>query len=478
MRPLEIATAVLAGLGALSLVVPNRQKLAMSILLLAALVLLIHLLWEGPRLQAVPIYISLAALFLLALLPFGGLRITATILAVTAAAFGLLLCYLYPVVAFPAPGGPLAIGTHVFYFADRSRTEEYSGPPGQPRRIAAQVWYPAANGSGVRATYRDAKALIWRSWHLRYVRTHAFVDAPFDQTAKNWPVVFFSPSSGGFRSQDTFLTENLVANGYIVVGFDHPDTSSRIAFPDGYLAHSLPDTWVNIESRAALARSTPKTTNILETNVRDMQYVYDAFERADPESELGRIAAHMDFSESAAVGHSFGGGAAAELCRIDSRFKTGVNMDGWMFGGVNQEGTRKPFLFLVEGMRLSPLEPGPFPDNEDGVGRMGDRDFLEAAEGSVKHWGGCVIRLLGANHASFSDMALYQRPLPWRQTDEPSPEMLHVVVRDVVRSFLDDQLKGGRSELAASISKYSRSLEVQCSMPHDSSKVPTNMKGL
>ena len=294
------------------------------------------------------------------------------------------------------------------------------------------------------------------------MKTHSYVDAPFSNAAPKRPIVFFSPSSGGFRSQNTFLTEYLVSNGYVVVGFDHPDTSSRIVFPDGYIAHSLPDTWVNISSRATLARSEAKTENIMETNVRDMQFVTDAFQNVKPGTPLGRFSEKMDFDHAAAIGHSFGGAAAAELCRIDSRFKTGLNMDGWMFGPINERGVGKPFLFMVEGYPLAAPDAGPFEDNENGIGRMGDRQFYDAIQTSLTRSGGCAIRLIGGNHGSFSDLVLFQREWPWRRSEDLDPAIAHQVVTEIVKAFLDQYLKGESSEMKVVTSRYARFIEARC----------------
>ncbi|MFL6449393.1 MAG: thioesterase domain-containing protein [Bryobacteraceae bacterium] len=103
--------------------------------------------------------------------------------------------------------------------------------------------------------------------HQQYVRTHAAIGAAPQPSAGRWPVVFFSPSAGGYRSQNTFVVESLVSHGYAVVTFDHPDTSSRVVFGDGSVMHSLPDVWLNLSSERNWKASVPKTESILTMNV-------------------------------------------------------------------------------------------------------------------------------------------------------------------------------------------------------------------
>ena len=126
MRPLEIALASLIVLDVLALVLTTFQRFCLPLLILSAAALLLHLLLEGFRLQAAPIYLAFVVLLIVSWWPSGSLRATAALLAAAGACFGLLICYVYPVIAFPKPAGPLAIGTHIFYFTDTSRTEQYA----------------------------------------------------------------------------------------------------------------------------------------------------------------------------------------------------------------------------------------------------------------------------------------------------------------------------------------------------------------
>ncbi len=464
MRLFEILLAICMTTASLLFGFARGRTVVGFALAVCAIVLILHLLIEGYRLQAVPIYGGFLLLCLCAAWNpqsfwgrgFGGL------ICIGSCWLGALACYVYPVIRFPGPGGPYAIGTRVFYLHDPSRIEKYGSTPDGKRRFAIQIWYPAADCGGPRATYRDRAALIWKSAHLRHVRTHACIDAPFAPGQTKWPVVFFSPSSGGFRSQNTFMAEYLVSRGYIFVAFDHPDTSSRVVFPDKSVMHSLPDVWLDLTSHANMRRSEVKTTDILETNVADMRFTLDQLERSGPSDSLYAVSRYIDFSRVAAVGHSFGGAAAAEACRLDPRFRTGVNMDGWMFGEVNTAGVGKPFLFLVEGQPLDHPDEGPFTDDEPGLGREGDAQFFKAAQNSVAHSGGCLIRLMNANHGSFSDMALYVRPYPWRHNDGLDAQLGHHIVNELVGAFLDDELGRSNDLFPKTIQQNDRFIEAEC----------------
>ncbi|MFL6449394.1 MAG: hypothetical protein ACJ746_17185 [Bryobacteraceae bacterium] len=102
-----------------------------------------------------------------------------------------------------------------------------------------------------------------------------------------------------------------------------------------------------------------------------MQYAYEGLLSAEESTGLGALTRFMDLSRAAVVGHSFGGAAAAELCRTDQRFRAGVNLDGWMFSGVKKEGISTPFLFVMEDDPLWFKNEGPFGKDEAGVVRAG-----------------------------------------------------------------------------------------------------------
>ncbi len=463
MRFFEILVSAMSAATVVLVAFSRNGRLAAFASLLCAGSVAAQLLLEGFRLQAVPLYLSVCAIsFLPWVVPgvsvAGRLAFAAAALALAVA--GTIACLRYPVIRFANPPGPYAIGTRTFYLQDPQRLEKYALSPQGLRRFAVQVWYPASPCTGAPAPYRDRSTLRWKSAHLRWVKTHACSDAPFTTTSRPWPVVFFSPSSGGYRSQNTYLAESLASQGYVFFGFDHPDTSSRIAFPDGSLAYSLPDTWLSLESRSALARSLPKTEALMQTNAADMRFFLDKLQSAVPSDPWYSITQHLDLSKIAAVGHSFGGAAAAEVCRTDGRFRTGVNMDGWMFGEVNRTGAGKPFLFLVAGGSLAQPDPGPFPDNEAGLGREGDKQFVEAAERSVDHWGGAVVRVRGTSHTSFADMALMIRPSFWQEPDVLNPAAAHLLISNLITGFLTDQLHEKVGAFPAALARYREQLEV------------------
>ncbi len=53
-----------------------------------------------------------------------------------------------------------------------------------------------------------------------------------------FPVVLFSPGSGGARTQNTAWAEELASHGYLVAALDHPYDSAAVVLTDGRTIHT------------------------------------------------------------------------------------------------------------------------------------------------------------------------------------------------------------------------------------------------
>jgi hypothetical protein len=82
-----------------------------------------------------------------------------------------------------------------------------------------------------------------------------------------------------------------------------------------------------------------------ELHATDLAFVLDQLEGLD--DETGPFQGRLDLSRIGILGHSLGGAAAAELCRVDRRCDAGVNMDGLIWGEAAETGVPVPFLLLM-----------------------------------------------------------------------------------------------------------------------------------
>jgi dienelactone hydrolase len=449
MRPLELSLILLLlAAAALEAAYLKRAppRWTGSFLILIPLVAACQIFLEGWRLHLLPAYLCIILLFAFR---YGRFGFPFRVLLAGSVALGALASgvasYLFPVFVLPEPRGPYRVGTFVSYLVDPSRHERHSQSPSAPRELMIQVWYPAKDGPGERALYRDPRINNWKLLHLRWVRTHSFSNLAVADQPRAFPIVLFSPSSGGNRDQNTFETEELASQGYVVVGIDHPYSSSRVFFPDGRVARSVP--WVDTSSRAAFEATTRKVELMVQDHVADARFVLDEMERWNQRDSKHLLAGRLDVTKTGVIGHSFGGALAAEACLSDSRILAGINMDGWMFGQAEKSGISKPFFFM--------LSDAPEPDRAQldtlpESGRvMAERDIehLQTIQNSLERYGGYELTLLGAGHFSYADMALFSRLSRFSGAGTLDPYRGYAIVNAFTLAFFDRYLRNQAAPL-------------------------------
>jgi predicted dienelactone hydrolase len=441
MRPLEVTLIALllvwAAVAAVSLT-KKRRVWPWPIFLPLCVIAAGHVIVEGWRLQMAPAYV---ALLLVALSSFN----LSSLVVCLALCGGVMLCalfslagaYAYPVFTLPKPQGAYAIGTFVAHMVDRGRHERHSDNPNAHREFMVQVWYPAQHQNNEkRAWYRDPRINSWRSNHLRLVKTHSFWNLPVAQQPQTFPVLLFSPSSGGNRDQNTFEVEELASQGYVVVGLDHPYSSSRVAFPDGRIVYSAP--WLDTASRAAYNASVINVEVMVQDQVGDARFALDQMERWNLPGSGQLLSGRLNLSRIGVFGHSFGGALAGALCLADPRVVAGINMDGWMFGDAETKGIPRPFFFMGGGYGEA-LDPAVVAKRSGSFLIEGEKDlaYERGRANSLRQFGGYRLTILGADHGNYSDLALFTRPLPFLGRQPMDPYRAFQIVDAYTLAFFD-----------------------------------------
>ena len=315
-----------------------------------------HLALEGPRWPLAPAY-ALAALFVVLLpferphpeaprlrlgrnrlrrdpLPWGRAVGGALVLGI-----GAVLAWALPIPRLPAPTGAWPVGSASFVL-DLGGVD--GGPVGAGGRTMVRLWYPAAAAAAgadaaapapwIEAADRVLPAMAtsgglprWSFGHLALVRTHATWDAPLaapDDDAR-WPVATFDHGLGGFRSQNTFLAEELASHGVVVVAVEHPGGSLLTVLPDGRERPFEPlpradDPTYGAAVAALGARWTAETVAALE-----------ALAAPAPAAPWARFAGAIDLGRVVATGHSTGGAVAIDVCHAWDGCRVALALDGW-----------------------------------------------------------------------------------------------------------------------------------------------------
>ena len=483
MRPIETVLLLANLLAFFVLAVPRLPRAVRPLRHLALIALPIaiaQVLVEGPRWQMAPAY-ALAGLFFVvwlvryvapAGLPARRKRTNrlAAGLAIGLGALGLAvsvaLPMVLPVFRFPDSSGPYEIGTSTYHWVDADRPEVFTADPGDRRELMAQIWYPAeADPSSQRAPYiQDADAVTsafarlfdvpeFLLGNVKLVTTNAIpsapVVAPMADDEPGYPVLVYLEGLGTFRQENTFLVEELVSHGYVVVALDQPYTAANVVFPDGRRAEGLPTERTKPLARQSFlpAQRAPTLNGrtfqegMIPYLAQDVGFALDrlaVLNRADPN---GILTGRLDLRRAGTLGWSNGGLVGSEACRLETRLRACLFLDAPMTTDAVEEGLRQPAMWITrdaEDMRLERRRIGGWPEAEIHAELTSNRVVYESLPGD-----GYFVRVPGMFHINYSDIPSWS-PL-WRLLGAAGPidaQRAHNIVNAYSLAFFDLHLKG------------------------------------
>ncbi len=399
-----------------------------GILPVLAGVLALQLLLGWGRPQLVPVLVVGTATLGLALLPMGAsalLHLAAGLAVVLGTAAAAMSVRHHPALQLPAPTGTYIVGSSLL-------------EPVVPGGPAIQIWHPAAKPAGVLMPYR-AEAGKAASWHAPAAATAAWLDAP-PASGGPFPVVIYLPGWGGNRQQNTALLQDIASHGYAVVAAD--PWNGGPADPTGAADLVAP---LDLSSAPAFERTLDIGRRNAKRQARHAGMILDSL---IAQVAAGHpIAAVADTRRAALLGYSFGGAGAAEAAATNSRFRTVVNLDGWVFTDAYDRGIRQPYLLLSS--------DAPPPSSED----LRATEPLRRHTAELTTWdlqglcanlarnGGWFATVRGSSHEDFSD-APWTVPWPLSKGHDAERHRWHVI-RETVVQFLDLHLSGRQMTTSA-----------------------------
>ncbi|MEU6739703.1 alpha/beta hydrolase family protein [Streptosporangium sandarakinum] len=364
-------------------------------------------------------------------------------------ATGPVAAWAFPVPVFPEPSGRFAVGTRVVQWTDPRRPESFTADPRDRRTVVVQLWYPAQKSpaGARRAQYlgrTEHEARIVSDALTRGVglpgfvidgvpraRTRSVFDAPVAGGDERFPVVLFSPGSGGVRTQNTAWAEELAGHGYVVAALDHPYDSAAVVLADGRTIHA------ETASTGDRAKDGKLAAGWTAVRAADLRFVLTQLHRLDRGEITGPLAGRLDTDRVAVTGHSIGGAAALQAARQDRRFDAVIDLDGYPHGPTSPS-LHQPTLALTQA-----ITPGT------------DPRYIPRLTEALKFSTATSHRLTipGAAHLTFMDGPLYLPPVPsivgsLGRTESPR------VVAATTLAFLDATLRQKPGDLAGVLSAY------------------------
>ena len=279
--------------------------------------------------------------------------------------------YISPILKpLPLTTGSYSIGTQEFHFFDQQRDELFSSDT-EKRSVMVRMWYPSSVQTGRKYQYLGNKmplfqkmfadeyyiphwlsALLWRS-----IATHAYINASLASVYSMYPIILFSHGLLGLPSETySALIQNLASHGYIVVSIDHPYLNFLTQYPNGKVvsSHYLSTQFSKMRPHEQYEFQS-QAINIYKA---DMKFAIDQLERINQDAK-SIFYNRLDLNNIGVMGHSAGGTAAIEFCRIDDRCKAAVDLDGWYDHIIAHEPLKKPLLLIFGSKSIEISEPTP-----------------------------------------------------------------------------------------------------------------------
>ncbi|HEU4962243.1 MAG TPA: alpha/beta fold hydrolase [Bacilli bacterium] len=372
------------------------------------------------------------------------------------------------VATLPKVTGAFQVGTTNFDWVDVSRKDSLTSDPKDNRELMVQVWYPIDNGNGkAKETYIPSPVNGIESLahqfgmgdqfaEINKIDTDTYKDAALSNQRNQYPVVLFSHGLGRARWEYQSITRELASHGYIVVSVDHTDFNLGTEFKDGRfvpIAHLVPD-------------FTKMDEYINQIWVKDLQFVIRQLVKVNQHDEAHNFKGKLDLSKIAAVGHSFGGAAAARALQLEPKIKAAIDLDGSLVGLTGKSGKmEKPFAFIktedhagdLNGVNEYPTPPGMDPKVIQDQMEAYRIRYEQAIQGDDAY----DITIAGTrhkdhphnDHMSFTDHPLLKQyygdasPFVADLPGAVNPADFYQITNNIILSFLDKYLMGKRNTL-------------------------------
>jgi len=294
------------------------------------------------------------------------------------------------ITVLPKPAGSYQVGFTHLNFVDESRVDFSRQADGRNRDVPIILWYPIDEpGERPPSKLLKTRDLASLKQYPLYklipnsicdIGTNSYQDAPLSTKNSKSPVLIFNHGFSSYMEQNTILMEHLTSFGYIVVSVGHPNDGVA-SYPDG---RSIPVDLESIKELTKQSRGTSKTfrKNIkllagnnlsmedirkctqnylhasksmndkVEVWVDDIRFIMDILEKMDSGVIQSQFAHKLSLEKGIGVfGQSYGGAASVLACCLDNRLKCGINMDGAMYGGMNDKYKyRRPTMYMDSDM--------------------------------------------------------------------------------------------------------------------------------
>ena len=296
--------------------------------------------------------------------------------------------YIFHPTLFAKPTGKYAIGTVSYWVTDPDREEIFITDKHQARQIPIQVWYPAEKTSqsdyapyipeatkvseAISELLHIPKALLYP---LRFKRSNALEKAPVNKKKSQYPVLLYLTGLYGHRCINTFQIQELVSQGYIVVGIDCPMAVALATFSDGSTLQSQPRSVMDPMLDESLTEENPLLSyngktfegGLIAYFAKDVSCVIDFLTTLSKNDPNHLFYNKLNLDRLGAFGVSLGGIIVSEASWRDRRIKASLIMESPIPKKIAQTGLPVPTMVITrpaEAMRIERERSGGWTEND------------------------------------------------------------------------------------------------------------------
>ena len=356
--------------------------------------------------------------------------------------------------SLPSPTGKYKVGRMSIELTDPNRFEVYSTKKKDKKReLVVWIWYPTAPVSdSKRAIYlpdkwSEADFVFGMKLGTAAFQCHSFENAAVAESQSTYPIIIFSQAGFSILSYSAII-EEIASHGYIVVGINHTYDAPVTVFSDGRVTPASPQFMEGVNSQAgSIKESFQFRAAVADYKAADIKFVVDQLEKINKGSSV--LTGRLDLTALGVFGHSLGGNAALEFCRIDNRCKVAVNLDGANWNKVGKVGLKKPAMIIAaehpefslpcDEMVIAKVFPSiEWCQEERLLFSQGWQIILDQATP------GYGLTIIGAKHANFADIQFTDLPpdSPFRVVmGAAKPELIWRITCDYLLAMFDTYLK-------------------------------------
>ena len=239
------------------------------------------------------------------------------------------------------------------------------------------------------------------------------------------------------------IRDRLVSNGYIVIACNHTYNASITFDKDG---NSIPYKQNVSWNEQAQYHKKYYTNLLINYRYQDLDFLLQTLKQNNlNDGSVNPFRNNIDFENVGAMGHSMGGGTTYIAMLKNNEIKSGVALDGWFFGLLNEDAqtnTKKPFLHIGQEQFLDKDIEGDINFSKDGKRNF---DIYNTILATNKESYGVYIK--NSLHYSYTDMKLIYNQkapfaLPLDSLGEVDKKIVDQVMDKTVLDFFNYSLKG------------------------------------